>query len=54
MKLFVFTPDYHLSKEEYIIVDTYIKEKHGLKFKSCSNDKSLWISNDDLKTILNK
>ena len=53
MNLFqFFSPGYHLKKEEGIFVDTCVKEKHGLRFKSSSNDKGLWISNDDVKNYI--
>ena len=50
----VFTPNYQLNKQEFEIVNTCVNEKHGLKFEKYLNYKSLWINNDDVKTILNK
>ena len=29
----IFTPDYQLNKQVYVIVNTWAKEKHGLRFE---------------------
>ena len=40
------------NKQKYEIFNIFIKEKHSLKFKNCSNDESLWISYDVVKNYI--
>ena len=47
----VFTTNYHLSKVERTVVEAGIKEKQGFSLKKSSNDKNLWISNDDVSVM---